>query len=163
MEILFGIAIYLLPGFYALLINHRDKNMIFKLNIILGWTIIAWIILGVWAIFFNWNRVGNADESEVEESEVDTINVKNVKTVVRMVRPPFVNKDYKRSIKAEPVLSSMLPEALISPRSVEFHDEPDKSTEMSGAATGEVCLSCNSAIHESDRYCGNCGFRILFE
>lgn len=43
-------SVYLLPAGIAGLRNHKDTGAIFMLNLLLGWSIIAWIISLVWSL-----------------------------------------------------------------------------------------------------------------
>lgn len=43
------IILYFLPSFLALCFGHRDKGAILMLNILLGWTVIGWIIALIWS------------------------------------------------------------------------------------------------------------------
>lgn len=48
--ILILLMIYFIPGIIAGKRNHRNKNAIFTLNALAGWTIVGWIISMVWAM-----------------------------------------------------------------------------------------------------------------
>jgi hypothetical protein len=43
------LGIHFLPAFIAVVREHRNAGMIFILNLLLGWTVIGWVILLVWA------------------------------------------------------------------------------------------------------------------
>jgi Superinfection immunity protein len=43
------ILLYLIPGLVALKRNHRNRNAIGVLNLLLGWTVLGWIVALVWA------------------------------------------------------------------------------------------------------------------
>ncbi|GFO81220.1 MAG: hypothetical protein A49_08470 [Methyloceanibacter sp.] len=47
--VLVGVAIYFLPGLLASFRKHRNHNAIFVLNLLLGWTVIGWIVALIWA------------------------------------------------------------------------------------------------------------------
>lgn len=43
-----GIFIYFLPTFIAVMRNHKDKLLIFIINISFGWSVLGWIVaLGI--------------------------------------------------------------------------------------------------------------------
>ena len=46
---LFSMAFYLLPSIVAFCRHHQNSPAILILNLLLGWTIIGWIIALVWA------------------------------------------------------------------------------------------------------------------
>ena len=46
--ILFGVALYFLPTLIGL--RKRNAGAIFALNLLLGWTIVGWVIALVWAL-----------------------------------------------------------------------------------------------------------------
>ena len=48
--VLAGILFYLLPGGVAAMRSHHQFNAIFALNILLGWTLIGWVLALVWAL-----------------------------------------------------------------------------------------------------------------
>ena len=43
------LGIHFLPTFIAVVREHRHALLIFVLNIFLGWTIIGWLVLLIWA------------------------------------------------------------------------------------------------------------------
>jgi Superinfection immunity protein len=45
----FGVIAYLMPTVVALLRHHHNKTAITLLNILLGWTVIGWIVALVWS------------------------------------------------------------------------------------------------------------------
>ena len=63
-----GVIIYFLPGLLAR--KKNDATIIASLNFFLGWTLIAWVILLVWAltddkppvVFYNQNQLSKSDE-----------------------------------------------------------------------------------------------------
>ena len=42
--------LYFLPSFIAKIRGHKKSGVLFLINLFLGWTIIIWIILLIWAI-----------------------------------------------------------------------------------------------------------------
>jgi hypothetical protein len=52
METLIIIALYFLPAIVAAIRHHPNQNAIFIQNLLLGWTIIGWIIALIWANTF---------------------------------------------------------------------------------------------------------------
>lgn len=50
MELLVGLALYLAPALVAGLRHHHNHNAILALNLLLGWTVIGWIIALIWAL-----------------------------------------------------------------------------------------------------------------
>ena len=52
------LAFYFLPGIIASLRRHRNSTAIWVLNLLLGWTLLGWIIALVWACTENrrWSR-----------------------------------------------------------------------------------------------------------
>ena len=50
---IFALALYLLPSMIASKRRHRNKNAIYALNILGGWTALGWIISIVWAFTNN--------------------------------------------------------------------------------------------------------------
>lgn len=47
--ILVGGALYFIPTIVALMRDHRSKGGIIVLNILLGWTLIGWVVSLAWA------------------------------------------------------------------------------------------------------------------
>lgn len=47
---IFILGIYFLPAFIAFLGNHKNKLAIFFLNILLGWTVLGWVVSIVWSV-----------------------------------------------------------------------------------------------------------------
>ena len=43
-------TIYFLPTLIAFLRQHKNKLAIFLLNLLLGWTILGWVVSLVWAV-----------------------------------------------------------------------------------------------------------------
>lgn len=41
---------YFLPSFIAFLRQHKNKLAIFLLNLLLGWTILGWVVSLVWSL-----------------------------------------------------------------------------------------------------------------
>lgn len=46
---LLSLVLYLLPGIYAYMHQHRHRQLIVLTNVLFGWTVIGWIIVAVWA------------------------------------------------------------------------------------------------------------------
>jgi Superinfection immunity protein len=46
----FGFVMYFLPSIIALARSKRDLLSIFLLNLLLGWSVIGWVIALVWAV-----------------------------------------------------------------------------------------------------------------
>jgi len=46
----FGLVFYFLPTILAFARDKRDATAILVLNILLGWTVIGWVIALVWAL-----------------------------------------------------------------------------------------------------------------
>lgn len=44
-----GVAMYLLPTIIAMGRSHQNKVSIFLLNLILGWTLIGWVVALIWS------------------------------------------------------------------------------------------------------------------
>jgi hypothetical protein len=44
-----AVALYLLPSGVAIARNHNRRRSIFLLNILLGWTVMGWLVPIVWA------------------------------------------------------------------------------------------------------------------
>lgn len=63
-----AILLYLLPTVIAFKRGHRSKGGIAVLNILLGWTILGWIIALIWSF------------TDPGGKEVTIINVQNVQT-----------------------------------------------------------------------------------
>ena len=65
-----GLAIYFIPSWIGY--NHRNIGSIFILNLLLGWTLIGWIVAFIWAVsndskpqpivFKNEIKTSNSDE-----------------------------------------------------------------------------------------------------
>lgn len=51
MLILIGAVVYIIPTIIALIKRHKYKWVIFAINILAGWTGIAWIVALVWAVW----------------------------------------------------------------------------------------------------------------
>lgn len=45
----FGLAVYFLPGLIAYNRKHKNEGAIVVLNLLLGWTLLGWIIALVWS------------------------------------------------------------------------------------------------------------------
>lgn len=48
--LLFGLLLYLLPTWLAVLFEHPHSLGIFLLNLLAGWTFIGWVAALVWAL-----------------------------------------------------------------------------------------------------------------
>jgi RsiW-degrading membrane proteinase PrsW (M82 family) len=57
------VGIYLLPTFVVCACNKRNKWIIAVLNLLLGWTIIGWVVLLIASIF-----TGKSNEKEMGNS-----------------------------------------------------------------------------------------------
>jgi hypothetical protein len=60
MEGIMTVGIYLLPTFVVCACNTRNKWIIAILNLLLGWTIIGWVVLLIISIF-----TGKSNEKEM--------------------------------------------------------------------------------------------------
>lgn len=47
------LALYMLPGLIAAARRHRNAGAIFALNLLLGWSVLGWIIALVWSISYS--------------------------------------------------------------------------------------------------------------
>lgn len=54
-----ALGFYFLPGIVAINRDHPNATSIFVLDLLLGWTLVGWVIALVWA-------VGNIDKSKIE-------------------------------------------------------------------------------------------------
>ena len=45
-----ALALYFVPSFIAVNKNKRNKNAIFALNLLLGWTFVGWVVALVWSL-----------------------------------------------------------------------------------------------------------------
>ena len=43
-------ALYFLPTLVAFLRQHKNKLAIFLLNLLLGWTVLGWVVSLVWSV-----------------------------------------------------------------------------------------------------------------
>ena len=43
-------AFYFLPTLIAFLRNHKNKLAVFLLNLLLGWTVLGWVVSLVWSV-----------------------------------------------------------------------------------------------------------------
>jgi hypothetical protein len=43
-------AFYFMPTLIALLRQHKNKLAIFLLNLLLGWTVLGWVVSLVWSV-----------------------------------------------------------------------------------------------------------------
>ena len=43
-------AFYFLPALIAFLRQHKNKLAIFLLNLLLGWTVLGWVVSLVWSV-----------------------------------------------------------------------------------------------------------------
>ncbi len=43
-------AVYFLPTLIAFLRQHKNKLAIFLLNLLLGWTVLGWVVSLVWSV-----------------------------------------------------------------------------------------------------------------
>ena len=48
--VILGFTVYFLPSLIAFLRNHKNKLAIFLLNLILGWTVLGWVVSLVWSV-----------------------------------------------------------------------------------------------------------------
>jgi hypothetical protein len=48
--LIFLVLLYFLPSFVAVVRKKRNKNAILLLNLLLGWTIIGWIVALIWSV-----------------------------------------------------------------------------------------------------------------
>jgi hypothetical protein len=46
----FVIGLYLAPAIVALARRHHNRGAIFVLNLLLGWTLVGWVVALVWAV-----------------------------------------------------------------------------------------------------------------
>jgi len=46
----FGFVMYFIPTIVALARNKRDTLSIFLLNLLLGWTLIGWVVALIWSV-----------------------------------------------------------------------------------------------------------------
>jgi hypothetical protein len=53
--ILVGFCVYFLPGINACMRHHRNESAITALNLLLGWTLLGWVIALVWSFTDNVN------------------------------------------------------------------------------------------------------------
>lgn len=44
------VVLYFLPSLVAFLRQHKNKLAIFLLNLLLGWTILGWVVSLVWSV-----------------------------------------------------------------------------------------------------------------
>ena len=51
--IIFFLLVYSLPAVCAMTRRHKDKNAIAALNLMLGWTLVGWIVAFVWSMTGN--------------------------------------------------------------------------------------------------------------
>jgi hypothetical protein len=47
--LIFAILLYFLPAIVAAVRNHHDANAIILTTILLGWTVIGWLVALIWA------------------------------------------------------------------------------------------------------------------
>ena len=45
-----ALALYFVPSFIAVKKNKRNKNAVFALNLLLGWTFVGWVAALVWSL-----------------------------------------------------------------------------------------------------------------
>ncbi|MBU1808714.1 MAG: superinfection immunity protein [Candidatus Omnitrophica bacterium] len=50
MVIVLIVAFYFLPTLVAFLRQHKNKLAIFLLNLLLGWTVLGWVVSLVWSV-----------------------------------------------------------------------------------------------------------------
>ena len=53
-----GLALYFVPSLIAVNRNKRNKNAIFALNLLLGWTFVGWVVALVWSLMRDEPRPG---------------------------------------------------------------------------------------------------------
>ena len=53
-----ALALYFVPSFIAVNKNKRNKNAIFALNLLLGWTFVGWVVALVWSLMQDESRQG---------------------------------------------------------------------------------------------------------
>lgn len=48
--IILAIVLYFLPTLIAVLRKHKNKLAVFLLNLLLGWTVLGWIVALIWSV-----------------------------------------------------------------------------------------------------------------
>jgi hypothetical protein len=50
------VAVYFLPTIVALIRRHQSSAAIFLLNLLLGWTVVGWLVAAVWSLTGVWEK-----------------------------------------------------------------------------------------------------------
>jgi Superinfection immunity protein len=48
-----GMLVYIFPSFVADIRSHRQRYAILALNLLLGWTVLGWIIALIWSLTYS--------------------------------------------------------------------------------------------------------------
>ncbi|HAG53497.1 MAG TPA: hypothetical protein DCL21_06900 [Alphaproteobacteria bacterium] len=71
MYIVFSILCYLFPSAVAYGRKHNNFKAIFALNVLLGWSGIAWVVALVWSLTDNISKEIKPEKKESEDSPLD--------------------------------------------------------------------------------------------
>lgn len=82
-----SVAIYFLPNWIASGRNHPNKNSIFVLNLILGWTLVGWVVALVWAF----TKLDHPALIAAEDSQLCPHCAETIKAAAKICR--FCNRD----------------------------------------------------------------------
>ncbi|MEE9247594.1 MAG: superinfection immunity protein [Dehalococcoidia bacterium] len=72
--VLIALAVYFLPAFVAKGRKKQNAGAIFVLNLLLGWTIIGWVIALIWAITVDSPTSVGPPVSRITGSQADSEN-----------------------------------------------------------------------------------------
>lgn len=74
--ILFAAAsffLYILPMMIAFHRHHENYTVIFLVNLLLGWTVIAWVVCLIWSFIGKPKFYGNIESSVVHQSRYEEL------------------------------------------------------------------------------------------
>ena len=81
-----AVAVYFIPNFVATARKHQNANAIFVVNLLLGWTIIGWVVALVWALT-------TVKPQEAATEKAPEINIEDTK------KCPFCAETIKKEAK----------------------------------------------------------------
>ncbi len=71
MALMFAVVLYFIPAMVAVERGHRNTVAICVLNVLLGWTLLGWVVALVWAFTSNSEQ---ADVSVTANTDMATVN-----------------------------------------------------------------------------------------
>jgi len=68
--VIIGLALYFLPTMIAATEKKNNSTAIFVLNLLLGWTLLGWVIALVWAFKKDVNKINDSSENKEERNQI---------------------------------------------------------------------------------------------